>query len=544
MQQRYRGQFKNVNISILRSMPGQEGALIDLNPAGVKTLEADNREQLLAHHPREIYIDFPVKDNVDRKQAEKKLKESEEKFRVIFENNSAAIAVIELDTTISMVNDAYCEMCGYTRQEVIGTSWTQQIPPDDLERLKEYYRRALSNPKDAPDKFDFKFYRKDGELRCGLMSVSFIHTIRKIIASFVDITDREKVEEALQHKEAVLRSMFHATPAGVALLVHHKLTKVNRALCLLFGYSEEELLNQNIHILYPDEKDFKRMEEELYDSIMRKGLGTMETQLRRKDGVLINVLLNLSPFNLSSPDEGLTATVLDITDRKRAEETVKTSLEQMRLLASKIESTREEERKSISREVHDELGQVLTGIRMELEEIERVVPVKNDLFLLKINRTFNLLDEAITTVQDISARLRPGILDDLGLFAAVEWQTDEFQKMSGITCTLELPEMDSSLDEMRSTALFRIFQETLTNVARHAHAKNVDIKLLETNDAFTLTVRDNGIGITENHLKDPRSLGLIGIQERLRPFHGTCTIKVMQDSGTEVQVYLPKKMPI
>jgi PAS domain S-box-containing protein len=137
-----------------------------------------------------------VKEDItERKQAEKKIHESEENFRAIFENNSSAIAIIEPDTTISMVNDAYCQMSGYTKQEVVGMSWTQQILPDDLERMKEYNRRRLINPQDAPDKYEFKFYKKSGEIRYGLMSISFMQSARKIITSFIDITDRKIAEE-------------------------------------------------------------------------------------------------------------------------------------------------------------------------------------------------------------------------------------------------------------------------------------------------------------------------------------------------------------
>jgi len=135
------------------------------------------------------------RDITERKQSEEALRRSEEKFRTIFESNSSAIAIIEPDTTISMVNDAYCQLSGYTKQEVVGMIWTKQIPPDDLERLKEYNRRRLLNPQDAPDKYEFKFYKKGGEIRYGLISVSYMQGARKIITSFIDITDRKNVEQ-------------------------------------------------------------------------------------------------------------------------------------------------------------------------------------------------------------------------------------------------------------------------------------------------------------------------------------------------------------
>jgi PAS domain S-box-containing protein len=130
----------------------------------------------------------------ERKRMEEKLRESEEKFRVIFENNSSAIAIIEPDTVITMVNDAFCQMIGYTKEEAIGMSWTQRVPPEDLDRLKEFNRQLFANPLDVPEKYEIKFYRKNGELRQAWMSVALIQSGRKIISSFIDITERKHVE--------------------------------------------------------------------------------------------------------------------------------------------------------------------------------------------------------------------------------------------------------------------------------------------------------------------------------------------------------------
>jgi PAS domain S-box-containing protein len=150
------------------------------------------------------YFITSIQDITDRKNAEAALKESENKFRSIFENNASAISIINTDTTISMVNDAYCQISGYTKDEVVGMSWTAQIPPGDLERLQAYNRKRLKNPAAAPDKYEFTFYKKNGELRHALMSVSMMMGNRQIVCSFTDITERRKAEQEVHHLNAEL----------------------------------------------------------------------------------------------------------------------------------------------------------------------------------------------------------------------------------------------------------------------------------------------------------------------------------------------------
>jgi signal transduction histidine kinase len=214
---------------------------------------------------------------------------------------------------------------------------------------------------------------------------------------------------------------------------------------------------------------------------------------------------------------------------------------QLHSLAQRLERIREEERKAISHEVHDELGQVLTAIRMDLMSLKGTGPAQKSEFNVKIKSSLGLTDKAIEIVQDISARLRPEMLDYLGLLPAMEWQAGEFQKHSGIQSSLALPDHEPTIDSERATVLFRILQETLTNVARHANAKKVEIRFTESADEVTLSIIDDGIGISQEQVRDPKSLGLLGMRERLFPFNGICTIHMGSQGGTEVLVRIPKK---
>jgi PAS domain S-box-containing protein len=189
------------------------------------------------------------------KDAKEKLEDSETKFHSIFENNSVAICIIEPDTTISMVNSEYCKISGYTREEVIGMSWTQQIPPEDLGRLKEYNRRRLLDPNDAPDKYEFTFYKKNGEIRYALMSVTMLSN-KKIIASFADITERKQAEESLKESERLLQHLNFDKDRFISILSHD----LKSPFTALLGLSE--LLKGNIEEFHID--DIRNMAGNIY----------------------------------------------------------------------------------------------------------------------------------------------------------------------------------------------------------------------------------------------------------------------------------------
>jgi signal transduction histidine kinase len=229
----------------------------------------------------------------------------------------------------------------------------------------------------------------------------------------------------------------------------------------------------------------------------------------------------------------------DITERKKAEEQLRRSEEQLRNLADHLQSVREEERTTIAREVHDDLGQTLTALKMDISWLGKKLPKDQETLLEKTKAMRKLTDMTIKTVKRISTELRPGLLDDLGLVAAIEWQAEEFQNRTGIRCELAVDPEEIILDRDRSTAIFRIFQETLTNVARHAKATRVTASLKEKDDKLELRVRDNGSGITKEQISDSKSFGLMGIRERVHPWGGEMKISGRPGKGTTVVVSIP-----
>src|SRR5207248_694867 len=229
-----------------------------------------------------------------------------------------------------------------------------------------------------------------------------------------------------------------------------------------------------------------------------------------------------------------------IKERLIAEEHLRASQQSLRALASHLQSVREEEWTRIAREIHDQLAQALSGLKMDLAWITSRLPEGSKALREKAHSMSGLIDATMESVREIMTRLRPEVLDRLGLAAAIGWQAGEFQRRSGIRCNVALPAEDLLLDTDRSTAVFRIFQELLTNVARHAGATRIDVAVRSESNELVLTVEDNGRGIDAEVARSPKSLGLLGVRERVLPFGGRVDITGVRGEGTRVTVALPK----
>ncbi len=229
----------------------------------------------------------------------------------------------------------------------------------------------------------------------------------------------------------------------------------------------------------------------------------------------------------------------EINDRKIAEKKLRESQVQLRALAARLISIREEERTRIAREIHDELGQVLTGLKMDVIWLAKQLGKDPKVLREKTDSMSALIDSTMHLVRRISTGMRPEILDDMGLIAAIGWQAREFQKRMGIRCRLSLPADAPAVDAELSTAVFRIFQEILTNIARHARASSVSVNLRISDNRLTFKVTDNGIGISDAAVHARESLGLLGMQERAQFFGGEVSIQGAPGRGTTVAVSLP-----
>lgn len=260
------------------------------------------------------------------------------------------------------------------------------------------------------------------------------------------------------------------------------------------------------------------------EAILTEAKETLELRAEQRAAILAKVNLDLRQ---------------EITVRQRAERDLRKSLEQLRALAARLQLVREEERTLVAREMHDELGQACTAIKMDLAAIGRKATKRQTQIRVKVDSALKLVDKMIFTARRIASDLRPKTLDDLGLTAALEAQAQEFENRTGIRCIVVLPREQLALDSENSTAIFRIFQESLTNVARHAQATRVNARLEIQENQLILVVQDNGRGFDEAQLGGRRSLGLVGMQERAFLLNGEFRIEGVPGSGTKVTLRIP-----
>ena len=231
----------------------------------------------------------------------------------------------------------------------------------------------------------------------------------------------------------------------------------------------------------------------------------------------------------------------DITERKETEEKLNISSEELRNLALYIESSREEEKKRIAKDIHDELGHALTALKLELMWLIKKKYLRQEVLYERTRKMNELIESTIRKVRSISSELRPSLLDHFGIVAAIEWQSAEFQKRSAIRCKVVVPGHELNLDEKYSTAIYRIFQEILTNIARHSRATRVDVHLEVVNNELKLRVSDNGKGIKKENINSRKSFGLIGMYERATALGGKLSISGVSGIGTTVTLTLPLK---
>lgn len=414
------------------------------------------------------------------------------------------------------------------------------VHPDDRAFVKDIIGRAREDH--LPWVCEHRIVRPDGAVRTfrsrGTVIVDDLGRPVKLVGTAQDITERKQAEDALARYAALVES---SEAAIVTQNLEGRILTWNPGAERLYGYRGEEVAGRFLALVEPPERAGEL--EGLRARVQRgEHIEHHETVQVRKDGARIAVSVSISPIKDGEGRViGASSIARDITESARAGEALARSRAQLRDFAGQLRSARETERTQIAREIHDELGQALTALKMDLFALKHTVPAPlRDPLLVKTDEMAKLIDEMLDKVRTLATELRPAVLDSLGLSAAVEWAVQQFARRTRIAYALELPAEPLRLDADRSTDLFRILQEALTNVARHAHASRVDVHLRASPGEVVLEVHDNGRGITDSETENVRSFGLLGMRERTLLWGGELGVRVAPRGGTSVIARIPR----
>jgi len=490
------------------------------------------------------------------KQTDEILRESPEGYRTMTDALPVLVWQSGIDKLCTYFNKGWLEFTGRTMEQELGNGWAEGVHPEDLRQCLEIYASAFERRE--PFVMEYRLRHRCGEYRWildrGAPLYSSPGTFLGYIGGCIDIHDRKLAEQALRESEEQVRQTLEFNQAVMAnmgeglyaLDSRGLVTYINPAAERLFGWSSAELLGRKmhdmIHYQHPDGTPFPAAECAGLQ-VLQTGtaLSDSEEVFIRKDRTFFPVACSSSPIKSGGGIVGLVVVCRrEITAQKQAEEALYKSRAELRALAARLQAAREEERTQLARDIHDELSGTLTALKMDISLLPDRVAKDHKLFSEKLSSMSGLIDHTLARVHTIVAELRPVVLD-VGLVAAIEWQTGEFQERSEIVCETHLPTEEIPLDPERSTAAFRILQEALTNVARHANATKVVVDLRSEAGSLILTVRDNGKGIDEKAIYAHNSMGLLGMRERALSFGGTAEVTALPGGGTLVSVTIPTK---
>lgn len=492
------------------------------------------------HHLLTSYTDITL-----RKEAELLLAETEERYRKVFEQSPYGVVIMDPDKMLPFdFNDVAHLQLGFTRSEFANKKISDY---EIIENANETKARIDNILKEGKDEFVTKHKTKDGDIRDIFVSVQRIRVAGKplLYTIFQDITERKQAEEKVKESEIKFRSVWEKSTDGMRITNEDGLViLVNNAYCKLVEKSLDEVEMKPMSIVY---------QEERYDDILNKHRERFraykipphsETTITLWNGK--NIFLELSNTFLDVPNQPiLLLTVFrDVTERKIAEVNLKQSEEKLRALTARLEKVKEEERISLSRDLHDNLGQNLTGLKMEIAYFAKKIKTERfanpDDLLEKSNSMLGLIDEMINNVRKISAELRPNVLDYLGLIPAIEWQISELMKRTEIKAELKCSLQKIDFGVLKNSSIFRIVQEAFTNIIRHANANKVIVSIMEDEDYYDLEIYDNGVGINEEAISNSQSLGVIGMKERTLQFNGKMSLQNSPNGGTLLTLIIPK----
>lgn len=496
-----------------------------------------------------------------REQTQKDLKISKEHFQQLIENALDIITVLNHDGTIRYLSPSIETILGYTADEMVGKSVFEYIHTGDWKHVREKLQ-AISEKTGNEISVQFRIEHKNGNycyLKSNARNVSDALGAPGIIVNSRNVTAQVTAFDKLEKNREQLRKAQKIARLGSwEWNINKRELHWSGELCDIYGIpSEDQPKSYSEFLELIPEDDRESLIKLIRKKYRERGDFEFEHRVVLPDG---QEKILLARGDVVTNDAGapikMIGTGQDVTKIKRTERKLRAYSEQLKNLTEKKERIRENERIRIARKLHDELGQMLTVLKLDLYMLQQKINPeshqqktrnngdsenRSDSLISELKSAIERVDTITTSVQRISTELRPPILDDLGLNEAIEWQLNEFQNHTGIQTTFQSHTGSiSDLSSEESTAIFRILQESLTNIIRHADASHVEVELSEMEEYIQLKVRDDGIGIQWDKVNQTKSLGILGMRERSEFLGGDVAFVGGEEKGTTVILTIPR----
>ncbi len=478
-----------------------------------------------------------IRDVSERKRAEETKRESEERYRMLVENIPQKIFIKDRDSLYVSVNESYARDLGIRSAEVRGKSDYDFFPQKLADKYRLDDKRIMQTG--CAEELEEE-YIQDGY---GV----WVHTIKVpvkdergkitgVFGIFMDITERKQAEKALRESEERFRQLADATFEGVLIHVGGVIQDINQSMIKMFGYEYDEILGKNIFALIGPES-----KETIMQQLKKPSDKPFEIIVNRKDGT--TMITEAVERNLSwKGNKARVVALHDITERKTMVAQLESSYQQLRVLNQRWVEIEELERKRLSAELHDEIGQNLTALGINFGIVKMNLPPATDsLVYNRIDDSLSLLKRSSIQVKSIMSNLRPALLDDYGLVPALHWYTQDIAQRTGIEISCTAEKLHCRLPTETETALFRIAQEAINNSVKHAKAKHISLALSYAENRLYLVIGDDGVGfeIQVSPRQDSRGWGLMIIKERCVGIKGICQIESKPGRGTKISIEVP-----
>ncbi|KXK54663.1 MAG: PAS/PAC domain-containing protein [Chlorobi bacterium OLB5] len=488
------------------------------------------------------------RDLTEQKKAQKEIFESNERFKMITKSTNDVIWDWNLLTNEIWWNESFYDIFGFSDDISTGniSFWESRIKQEDRHRVVEGLYSAINNKHDFW--FDeYPLMKQDGNFAYvfdrGYIMKNEEDVPYRMVGSLLDLTYRKNIENKLKESEEKWRSLFEFSPSSIFTIDRNYIvTGINRALSSrtepgdIIGKSSFDLIDSS------ETERIKGIIDEVFSSNNSASFNVLSSENDDKKHYAVQAI----PQIKDNVTNAITFIATDITEKILADEKLKESNERLHALAAHLQTIREEERTMISREIHDQLGQELTALKMDIAFLSRKInkikltgKPEWDELSDGLKSMTAITDQTINSIRRIARELRPDVLDKLGLKDAIEWQAEEFTKRTGIDCIVSISPSKLELSRELESTVFRIIQESLTNVARHSKATRSKIAVITDDNRVLLSIEDNGIGISESEIQNAKSLGLVGIRERIYSVKGSFEITGKKNKGTKLNFIIP-----